>query len=74
MPPTSPDVTTVLGIAKRLDKDIAEHPLNTQVMIANILLQCVQYRTTQEVENAQRDQERIAAESKFSPHKIERPS
>jgi hypothetical protein len=74
MPPISPDVQTVMGIAKRLDKEIAEHPLNTQVMIANILLQCVQYRTTQEVEAAQKEQERVAAEQKFSPHKIERPS
>ena len=70
----SPDVTVVMGIAKRLDKEIAELPLNAQVMLANLLLQCVQYRTTQEVENAQKEQDRIAAESAFSPHKIVRPS
>jgi hypothetical protein len=70
----SPDPVTIMGIAKRLDKDIAELPLNAQVMLANILLQCVQYRTTQEVEAAQKEQERVAAESQFSPHKIVRPS
>jgi hypothetical protein len=70
----SPDPALIMGIAKKLDKEIAELPLNSQVMLANILLQCVQYRTTQEVENAQKEQERMAAESKFSPHKIERPS
>lgn len=74
MAPNFPDVNHIMGIAKKLDKEIADLPLNSQVMLANILLQCVQYRTTQEVENAQREQDRIAAESRFSPHKIERPS
>lgn len=70
----SPDPITIMGIAKKLDKEIAELPLNAQVMLVNILLQCVQFRTTQEVENAQKEQERIAAEAAFSPHKIVRPS
>lgn len=71
----SPEPLVILGIVKRIDKEmIADLPLNAQVMVANTLLQIVQYRTTQEVENAQKEQERIAAENAFSPHKIVRPS
>lgn len=69
----SPDTTVVLGIIKKFNKDLEDFPLNTQIAIANTLLQLVQYRTTVEVERSQQEQARIEREKNFSPHMITRP-
>lgn len=63
----SPDTTVVLGIIKKFNKDLEDFPLNTQIAIANTLLQLVQYRTTVEVERSQQEQARIERE-KISAH------
>lgn len=70
----SPDTAVVLGVIRKINKELEEFPLNTQIAVANTLLQLVQYRTTQEVNKAQQEQARIEREKQFSPHMMTRPA
>lgn len=70
----TPDSIVVLGIVKKLNKELDDMPLNTHIAVANCLLQLCQYRSATELEKRQKEAEAAEREKTFSPHLMTRPA
>jgi hypothetical protein len=63
----APETNTVLGIAKRLNKDLEDLPIASHAAVINILTTLLQHRADCEQSRAREEQRKAQIAAQFSP-------